>query len=83
MLVCWNFVHGRLSALPNLSSMYKGFKSLKDIYKDKCNLRVTIPFSGEAQGYKGSSTGQKKGGIVPIRSGKRATVGINRIVLGE
>lgn len=24
--------------------MYKGFKSLKDIYKDKCNLHVTIPF---------------------------------------
>lgn len=24
--------------------MYKGFKSLKDIYKDECNLRVTIPF---------------------------------------
>lgn len=34
----------RLSALQDLSSMYKGFKSLKDIYKDKCNLRVTIPF---------------------------------------
>ncbi len=44
MLVCWNFVHGRLSALQDLSSMYKGFKSLKDIYKDKCNLHVTIPF---------------------------------------
>lgn len=24
--------------------MYKGFKSLKDIYKDKCNLHVTIAF---------------------------------------
>lgn len=40
------------------------------------------PLSGEAQGSKGSSIGGKKGGgIVPIRSGKRAAAGLNRIVL--
>lgn len=27
---------------PDLSCMYKDFKSLKDIYKDKCNLQVTF-----------------------------------------
>lgn len=37
-----NSVHGRFSVLQDLSSMYKDFKSLKDIYKDKCNLHVTI-----------------------------------------
>lgn len=40
------------------------------------------PLSGEAQGSKGSSRGKEKGRIVPIRSGKRATAGLNIIVLG-
>lgn len=42
----WNDAH-MLKLCPwlllgDLSSMYKDFKSLKDIYKDKCNLHVTI-----------------------------------------
>lgn len=41
------------------------------------------PISGEAQGKKGFFIRAKKGGIVPISSGKRATVGINRSVLGN
>lgn len=41
------------------------------------------PISGEAQGRKGFFIRAKKGGIVPISSGKRATVGINRSVLGN
>lgn len=62
MLVCLNSVHGRLSALQDLSSMYKGFKSLKDIYKDKCNLHpITIPFLEKLRFLKGSST-EKTGG---------------------
>lgn len=40
------------------------------------------PLSGEAQRSKGSSIGEKKG-LVPIRSGKRAAAGLNRIVLGN
>lgn len=82
MLVCWNFVHGRLSALPDLSYMYKGFKSLKDIYKDKCNLHVTIPFLEKLRDQRVPLKGKEKGVIVPIRSGKRATAGLNIIVLG-
>lgn len=27
---------------PDLSCMYKVFKSLKDIYKDKCNLHLAF-----------------------------------------
>lgn len=27
---------------PDLSCMYKDFKSLKDIYKDKCNLHLAF-----------------------------------------
>lgn len=38
------------------------------------------PQSGEAQGSKGSAIGNKRG-IVPIGSGKRATAGLNGIVL--
>lgn len=41
------------------------------------------PISGEAQGRKGFFIRAKKGRIVPISSGKRATVGINRSVLGN
>lgn len=60
--------------------MYKGFKSLKDIYKDKCNLHVTIPFLEKLRDHRVPLEERKKG-IVPIRSGKRATAGLNRIVL--
>ena len=41
------------------------------------------PLSGEAQGSEGSSIGGENGGIVPIRLGKRATAGLNGIVLGN
>lgn len=61
VFVCGNFVRSHLSVLPNLSFMYKCFKSLKDIYKDKCNLHVTVTFLEKLRGTKkGSSKGQTR-----------------------
>lgn len=75
----FNSVRGRFSLLQHLSSMYKDFKSLKDIYKDKCKLHVTIHDLEKLRDPRASAIGNKRG-KVPIRSGKRATAGMNGIV---
>lgn len=43
---------------PDLSFMYKYSKSLKDIYKDKCNLHVTFRDLEKIRDQMGESTNQ-------------------------
>lgn len=44
--------------LPDLSFVYKYFKSLKDIYKDKCNLHMTLRNLEKIRDQMGESTNQ-------------------------
>lgn len=60
--VCWNFVAGRIIVLPDLSSMYKGFKSLKDILQRQVQPPRDHPLSGETPEARRSSWGNR--GIV-------------------
>lgn len=81
-LVGWSFLCPWSLSCVSKVCMYKGFKSLKDIYKYKCNLHVTGPFGRGRK--RGNGTDQFKratvgmGGGTPMSGMKAEDVGMWR-----